>query len=101
MRLNTPRAAHEREGHERLTLARILAEQAAVLDLVDAQDPRTMLWANDEDTAGLSPDQESAVENIGALPWLVQPLSAPGARQCGTLPVSRHRYGVSAGGPGS
>jgi len=77
MRLTAPRAAHEREGHERFTLARILAEEAAVLDLVDAQNPRAELWVQDEDTAGLSPDQKTAVENIGRSPWLVQPLSAP------------------------
>lgn len=77
MRLTAPRAAHEREGHERFTLARILAEEAAVLDLVDTQNPRAMLWVQDDDTAGLSPDQKTAVQNIGASPWLVQPLSAP------------------------
>nr|WP_221220240.1 MobF family relaxase [Mycolicibacterium sp. BK634] len=77
MRLSAPRAAHQREGHERFTLARILAEEAAVLDLVDAQNPRAMLRVQDDDTAGLSPDQKTAVENIGNSPWLVQPLSAP------------------------
>ncbi|WP_445169276.1 MobF family relaxase [Mycolicibacterium sp. Dal123E01] len=77
MRLTAPRAAHQREGHERFTLARILAEEAAILDLVDAQNPRAMLRVQDEDTAGLSPDQKTAVENIGRSPWLVQPLSAP------------------------
>jgi conjugative relaxase-like TrwC/TraI family protein len=34
MRLTAPRAHHEREGHERWTLDRILAEEVAVLDLV-------------------------------------------------------------------
>jgi hypothetical protein len=77
MRLTAPRAAHQREGHERFTLARILAEEAAVLDLVDAQNPRGMQRVQDEDTTGLSPDQKTAVENIGRSPWLVQPLSAP------------------------
>ncbi|OBH13430.1 MobF family relaxase [Mycobacterium sp. E1747] len=77
MRLTAPRAAHEREGHERFTLARILAEEAALLDMVDAQNPRAMLWVNEEDTAGLSPEQKAAVENIGRSPWLVQPLCAP------------------------
>ncbi|WP_431239259.1 MobF family relaxase [Mycolicibacterium aichiense] len=77
MRLTAPRAAHQREGHERFTLARILAEEAAVLDLVDAQNPHCMLWVTDDDTAGLSPDQKTVVENIGRSPWLVQPLSAP------------------------
>ena len=77
MRLTAPRAAHQREGHERFTLDRILAEEVAVLDLVDARDDRAQLWIRDDDTAGLSPDQKAAVENIGRSPWLVQPLSAP------------------------
>ena len=77
MRLTAPRAAHQREGHEHFTLDRILAEEKAVLDLVDARDDRSMLWINDEDTAGLSADQKKAVQNIAASPWLVQPLSAP------------------------
>ena len=38
---------------------------------------KRVLWVNDEDTAGLSADQQRAVENIAAAPWLVQPLSAP------------------------
>ena len=35
IRLTPPRAAHQREGHERYTLDRILAEEQAVLDPVD------------------------------------------------------------------
>jgi conjugative relaxase-like TrwC/TraI family protein len=77
IRLTAPRAANQREGHERFTLDRILAEERAVLDLADARDNRAMLWIKDEDTANLSPDQQRAVENIGRSPWLVQPLSAP------------------------
>ena len=77
IRLTAPRAAHQREGHERFTLDRILAEEMAVLDLVDARDDRALLWVKDEDTAGLSADQKRAVENVGRSPWLVQPLSAP------------------------
>jgi hypothetical protein len=78
VRLTAPRAAHQREGHERFTLDAILDEEAAVLDLVDARDDRAMLWINDDDTAHLSPDQKRAVENIGRRsPWLIQPLSAP------------------------
>lgn len=100
MRLTAARAAHEREGHERFTLARILAEEAAVLDLVDTQNPRAMLWVRDEDTAGLSPDQRTAVENIGGSPWIVQPLSAPaGAGKTTSLralvSAAHHRYGAS------
>jgi conjugative relaxase-like TrwC/TraI family protein len=77
LRLTAPRAAHEREGHERFTLARILAEEMAVLDLVDAQDRRSQLWFWDEDTVGLSVQQKRVVMAIGDSPWLVQPLSAP------------------------
>ncbi|MEZ0350159.1 MobF family relaxase [Mycobacterium sp. pR1184] len=99
MRLTPPRAAHQREGHERFTLARILAEEAAVLDLVDAQNPRAMLWVQDDDTAGLSLDQKTAVENIGRSPWLVQPLSAPaGAGKTTSLRAlvnaTHHRFGA-------
>jgi conjugative relaxase-like TrwC/TraI family protein len=77
VRLTAPRAAHQREGHERFTLDLILAQEAAVLDLVDAQDPRSILWGLPSDTDGLSPDQQRAVANIAVSPWLVQPLSAP------------------------
>lgn len=77
VRLTAPREAHQREGHERFTLDLILAEEAAVLDLVDAQDPRSILWGLPSDIDGLSPDQQRAVENIAVSPWLVQPLSAP------------------------
>ena len=80
MRLTAPRAAHQREGHERFTLARILAEEAAVLELVDARDDRAVLWALDDRdaaTTALSEDQRRAVTNIAQSPWLVQALSAP------------------------
>jgi hypothetical protein len=77
IRLTAPRAAHQREGHERFTLDRILAEEQAVLDLVDAREDRTLLWVKDDDTAALSADQKHAVEKIGRSPWLIQPLSAP------------------------
>jgi conjugative relaxase-like TrwC/TraI family protein len=76
-RLTAPRARHHREGHERFTLNRILAEEMAVMDLADARDDRSQLWVRDEDTDGLSAHQKLAVENIGRSPWLVQPLSAP------------------------
>jgi conjugative relaxase-like TrwC/TraI family protein len=80
VRLTTPRNAHQREGHERFTLEVILAEEAAVLDLVDAHDVRTGLWALDDrdpDTAALSAEQARGVRAIARSPWLVQPLSAP------------------------
>ncbi|MGV0717174.1 MobF family relaxase [Mycolicibacterium sp. XJ662] len=77
VRLTAPRAAHQREGHERFTLDAILEEEAAVVDLMDARDVRAQLWAIEEHTAALSADQRRAVENIARSPWLVQPLSAP------------------------
>jgi conjugative relaxase-like TrwC/TraI family protein len=77
VQLTAPRAAHQREGHERFTLDAILCEEAAILDLVDARNDRAMLWITEDDTAQLSPDQKRAVQNIGRSPWLVQPLSAP------------------------
>lgn len=77
VRLTPVREPHQREGHERFTLDRILGEETVVLDLVDARDARSQLWVKDEDTQGLSPDQKRAVENIATSPWLVQPLSAP------------------------
>jgi hypothetical protein len=77
IRLTAPRAAHQREGHERFTLDRILAEEMAVLDLADASDNRSMLWIKDEETAYLSDDQRAAVRAIARSPWLIQPLCAP------------------------
>jgi len=99
MRLTAPRQRHQREGHERFTLSRILAEEVAVLDLVDARDDRTQLWVREDDTRGLSPDQRTVVENIGRSPWLVQPLSAPaGAGKTTSLRALRaaahHRPGA-------
>lgn len=77
VRLSAPRAAHQREGHEKFTLDAILQEESAVLDLVDARNDRAQLWVRDSDTAGLSADQAAVIRAIGASPWLVQPLSAP------------------------
>jgi hypothetical protein len=77
VRLTAPRAAHQREGHERFTLDAILHEETAVLDLVDARDDRAQLWDTAEHTAHLSTDQARAVDTIARSPWLVQPLSAP------------------------
>jgi hypothetical protein len=77
LRLTAPRATHQREGHERFTLDRILAEEMAVLALADSSENRSMLWLKDEDTAYLSADQRAAVRAIARSPWLVQPLCAP------------------------
>jgi conjugative relaxase-like TrwC/TraI family protein len=98
IRLTEPRQPHEREGHERFTLEPILAEEAALLDLVDARDIRAVMWVKDTDTAGLSPDQKRAVESIAESPWLVQPLSAPAGAGKTTstralAAVARRRHG--------
>jgi conjugative relaxase-like TrwC/TraI family protein len=77
LRVNAPRLAHQREGHDRFTLEAFLAEEQGVLDLVDAADVRAQIWVNEHDSAGLSPDQERAVHSIAGSPWLVCPLSAP------------------------
>jgi len=77
MRLTAPRQAHEREGHERFTLDRILAEEVTLLDLVDARDDRSVMPVHARHAAELSPDQARAIGNIAASPWLVQPLQAP------------------------
>lgn len=77
VRLTATRQPHQREGHERFTTDAILAEETALLNLVDARDVRASLWVKDTDTTGLSPDQKRAVENIATSPWLLQPLSAP------------------------
>ncbi len=99
VRLSAPRAAHQREGHERFTLDAILEEEAAVLELVDARNERAQLWLPARDTAHLSADQRAAVEEIARSPWLVQPLTAPagaGKTTClRTLAAAAH--GVARG----
>jgi conjugative relaxase-like TrwC/TraI family protein len=77
VRVSAPRAAHQREGHERFTLEAFLAEEQAVMDLVDASDPRAQLWVREHDTDGLSADQARAVTAIANTAQLVCPLSAP------------------------
>ncbi|MGJ6125676.1 MobF family relaxase [Mycolicibacterium sp. Y3] len=77
VRLSAPRAAHQREGHEKFTLDATLAEETAVMELVDARNDRAQLWLPARDTAGLSADQRAAVTEIARSPWLVQPLTAP------------------------
>ena len=75
--LSPRRAAHEREGHQRYTLAAIIAEEDRILDMVDARDNRALLDARAEDVRGLSAGQARAVTAIAASPFLVQPLQAP------------------------
>ena len=69
MRLTAPRAAHQREGHERFTLDRILAEEAAVLDLVDARDDRALAVDQRRTTPrGCRRTRSAPCENIGRSP---------------------------------
>lgn len=77
VRINQPRQAHEREGHDRFTVAPVLAEEAAIVELMGARDPRGVLAPDVVDTADLSPDQARAITAIASSPWLIQPLSAP------------------------
>jgi conjugative relaxase-like TrwC/TraI family protein len=77
MRISAQRQAHEREGHERFTVAPVIAEEAAVLGLMAARDERSVIDQAAVDTAGLSPDQGRAITAIACSPWLIQPLSAP------------------------
>jgi len=75
--VSAPRAAHEREGHQRFTLAAIVAEEDRILDMVDARDNRALLDVRAEDVRGLSAGQARAMTAIAASPFLVQPLAAP------------------------
>ena len=77
VRLTEPRAAHEREGHERFTTAPIIREEAAIVALMGARNPAAALPANAVDTEELSAEQARAITAIATAPWLVQPLSAP------------------------
>ena len=97
VRISEPRQAHEREGHERFTTAPIIAEEAAVLELMGARDERGVIAEAAIDTAGLSPDQGGAITAIATSPCLIQLLSAPaGAGKTTSLKALRaaaHRGG--------
>ncbi|WP_394373743.1 MobF family relaxase [Mycobacterium avium] len=97
LRITAPRLAHEREGHERFTTAAVIAEEAALLDLMGSRDERAALAPAALDTAGLSADQAAAITAIATSPWLIQPLSAPaGAGKTTSLKALRaaaHRGG--------
>jgi conjugative relaxase-like TrwC/TraI family protein len=77
LRITAPRAAHEREGHEKFTLTAIIKEEEQILDLVDARDNTSRLDVRSTDLDALSADQKRAVVHIGTSPWLVAPLCAP------------------------
>jgi conjugative relaxase-like TrwC/TraI family protein len=77
VRITAPRAAHEREGHEKFTLTAIIAEEEQILDLADDRDNTSRLDVRPADIEALSADQARAVAAIGTAPWLVAPLCAP------------------------
>lgn len=99
VRISDPRAAHEREGHERYTAAPMIAEEIAVWEMIGARSAAAVIDAAAVETAGLSADQVRAVGAIAASPWLVQVLTAPaGAGKTTSLRALReaaHRSGVS------
>jgi ATP-dependent exoDNAse (exonuclease V) alpha subunit len=77
VRIIAPRAAHQREGHEKFTLNAIIQEEEHILDLVDERDNTSRLDVRSTDVEELSSDQARAVAAIGTSPWLMQPLCAP------------------------
>jgi conjugative relaxase-like TrwC/TraI family protein len=77
VRITAARRPHEREGHERFTLAEIIAEEEQVFDIVDEADSGSRLDVRAEDLGDLSADQERAIRNIAVSPFLIQPLQAP------------------------
>jgi conjugative relaxase-like TrwC/TraI family protein len=77
LRINAPRQAHHREGHERFTVDAVIAEEQRVLDMVDATHNGARLDVRGEDLGDLSVDQQRAIGAIATSPFLVQPLQAP------------------------
>jgi hypothetical protein len=55
----------------------VIAEEQRIYDMMDEADTRTRLDVRAADLGDLSADQARAVTNIGASPYLVQPLQAP------------------------
>lgn len=77
VRISAPRERHHREGHEKFTVEAIMLEESRILDMVDTADNRSRLDVRSTDLGDLSADQERAIRNIAASPFLVQPLQAP------------------------
>jgi conjugative relaxase-like TrwC/TraI family protein len=77
IRISAPRQSHEREGHEKFTVDLVMAEEERTFALIDEADNRARLDLRAEDLGDLSPDQQRAITNIAASPFLVQPLQAP------------------------
>jgi len=99
VRVNGPRASHEREGHERYTAAPMIAEEIAVWEMIGARDAAAVIDTAAVDTAGLSEDQARAVAAVAASPWLVQVIAAPaGAGK--TTSLRALREAAHAGGIG-
>lgn len=77
LRISAPREAHQREGHEKFTLAAIIAEEEQILEMADATDTRARLDLRDNDVGDLSDSQQRAIHHIAVSPFLVRPLQAP------------------------
>jgi conjugative relaxase-like TrwC/TraI family protein len=77
IRISAPRESHQREGNEKYTIDAIIAEEEAVLQMVDESDKRARLDLRSQDVDDLSTDQRRAIHNIAVSPFLVQPLQAP------------------------
>ena len=77
VRVSAPREAHHREGHERLTVDAVIAEEERIFEMVDETDNRARLDVRAADLGDLSPDQARAIRTIAESPFLVQPLQAP------------------------
>jgi len=77
MRITEARKPHEREGHEHYTVEPIIAEEAAVLQLISARNDRTALPDSALELDELSAEQARAISNIANSPWLIQVLAAP------------------------
>lgn len=99
VRISDPRAAHEREGHERYTAAPMIAEEIAVWEMIGARSAAAVIDTAAVEVAGLSADQQRAVGAVAASPWLVQVLTAPaGAGK--TTSLRALREAAHAGGIG-
>jgi conjugative relaxase-like TrwC/TraI family protein len=77
VRITEARRPHEREGHEKFTVDAVIAEEERIFEMIDETDNRSRLDVRAADVGGLSAEQERAIRNIAASPFLVQPLQAP------------------------
>ncbi|MDG4667935.1 MobF family relaxase [Mycobacterium sp. 236(2023)] len=77
IRVSAVRAAHEREGSERFTVAPVIVEEERILDLADRQGGTARLDVRAEDVGDLSVNQQRVIRSIALSPFLVQPLQAP------------------------